>query len=46
MNLIRITNVEYTTEPHITYTPCYTQYFVGGFGQNLISEYLYIKIKL
>ena len=23
MNLIRIGNFEYTTEPHITYTPCY-----------------------
>ena len=23
MNLIRKTNVKLTTEPHITYTPCY-----------------------
>jgi hypothetical protein len=26
INLIRSKNIEYTTEPHITYTPCYTQY--------------------
>jgi hypothetical protein len=26
MNLIKSRNVEFTTEPHITYTPCYTQY--------------------
>jgi hypothetical protein len=25
--LIRSRNVEYTTEPHITYTPCYIQLF-------------------
>ena len=26
MNLIRCKKLEYTTETHITYTPCYTQY--------------------
>ena len=34
----------YTTEPHITYTPCYTQYGLLRYNVNLEHEKNFLKM--
>lgn len=44
MNLIKRTNVEYITEPHITYTHCYDQYGLFTMNFNRTTEQNFLKI--